>query len=111
MTGTAQGDRQQAVRAVTGTTEVYEGDWQALFNLEAIPGVTYNERLLGWINSELSASYDNLPNAMQAYAAAQGAYNWSSLATLGSLNYERVTEAGSVRVTEAGVIRVTEAAP
>ena len=44
---------------------------------------TFNERMLSWINSALSASYANLPQAMQAYAVAKSANNWDSLGDLG----------------------------
>lgn len=76
-----QGARQASVRAVTGTTLDYNGDWSALFDLYAIPQGDWNGRMLAWINAALAKSYTNLPDAMQAFAQDQGAYNWSSLGT------------------------------
>jgi hypothetical protein len=73
--------KQASIRAVTGTTGTYEEDWGALFDLAAIAGGTFNERLLAYINYKLSSSYNNLPSAMQAFAADNGAYNWDSLGT------------------------------
>src|SRR4051812_11257448 len=89
---TAQGARQASVRAVTGTVGTYEGDFHALFTLAGISAggndagggyrpLGFDERFLLWINLKLSASYTNLPEAMQAMAAANGAYNFSSLGT------------------------------
>jgi hypothetical protein len=75
----AQGDRQASVRALTGTALSYEGDWQALFDQAAIPAGDFNGRLLAWINAQLSASYTNINDAMQAFATSKGAANWSSL--------------------------------
>jgi hypothetical protein len=87
-----QGLRQASVRAVTGTAFTYEGDWHALFDHAGIPAgqadsqgvyrpATYDERLLLWINDAMSRVFTNLPEAQQAFAAANGAYNWSSLGT------------------------------
>ncbi len=76
-----QGLRQASVRAVTGTSEHYEGDWHALFDLAGIPAGQFNERLLQWINLRLSAAYTFLDSAMQALADANGAFNFSSLGT------------------------------
>lgn len=78
---TAQGARQASIRAVTGSAETYEGDWHRLFDLASIPVGTFNGRLLAWINQKLSTSYTNLPEAQQAMAVANGAYNWASMGT------------------------------
>jgi hypothetical protein len=78
-TGNAQGDRQASVRALTGTALSYEGDWHALFDLVGIPVGDFNGRLLAWLNAQLAASYTNVNDAMQAFAASKGAVNWSSL--------------------------------
>lgn len=75
------GYRQASVRAVTLTSGTYEGDWHALFDLAGLPSGTFNERLLRYINLKLSAAYTSLPEAQQAFAAAKGAVNWSSLGT------------------------------
>jgi hypothetical protein len=54
----AQGLRQQTVRASTGTTLSYEGDWLTLFNAPAsIANGGFNGRLLAWINAQLSTSH------------------------------------------------------
>jgi hypothetical protein len=76
-----QGLRQASVRAVTGTAETYEGDWLALFDQAGIAAGMLNERLLRWINYVLDRTYTNLPEAQQAFAAANGAYDWASLGT------------------------------
>lgn len=76
-----QGLRQASVRAVTGTALTYEGDFHALFTGAGIPAGEFNGRFLQWINAKLSASYADLPGAMQALAASAGAYNYSSLGT------------------------------
>lgn len=83
-----QGLRQASVRAVSGTTLNYEGDWHAMWDLQSIPTGTFNERMLLYINEYLSASYTNLPGAMQAFATSLGATNFSSLGTFdASLTY------------------------
>lgn len=104
-----QGLLQQSIRDATGTTETFNGDWMALFDLDGIATGAFNERLLGWINLTLSAAYDNLPNAQAAFAANQDADTWSAIGALTTLlGSERITEDGSQRLTEAGDIRVTE---
>lgn len=76
---TQQENRQAAVRALTATAGTYESDWMALFDQAAIAAGTFDERLLGWINLKLTASYTSLPAAMQAFAVANGAVNFSSM--------------------------------
>lgn len=78
---TNDGLKQASVRAVTSTTENYEGDWHALFTLASIPAGPFDQRLLAWLNIKLSATYTNLPAAMQALATSLGIYNWSSIGT------------------------------
>lgn len=73
--------RQASVRAVTSTTNTYEGDFHALFDAHSIPDGTLNERLLGWINYKLTESFTNLPEAMQALAEENSADNFSSMGT------------------------------
>lgn len=77
-----QGGVQAAIRASTGTTLDYNGDWHALFDADSIETGPFNERLLDWINFKMTASYTSLPEAMQAYAEDQGFNNWSSMNTL-----------------------------
>lgn len=78
-----QGLRQASIRDVTGSTtdETYDGDWNKLFDLAGIPEGTTDERMLQWINAKLTASYVNLPEAQQALATANGAWNFSSMGT------------------------------
>ena len=78
---TNQGDRQASVRAVTGTTWDYNGDWHALFDTAGIASGTFNERMIAWINGYLGASYTNINDAMQAFAVDQGFNDWDSMGT------------------------------
>jgi hypothetical protein len=71
-----QSDLQASIRVITGTTGTYEEDWHALFDADALSVGAFNERLLAWINGQLSASHTNLPGAQAAYAAAQGVARW-----------------------------------
>lgn len=64
-------------------TEFYEGEWHRAFDAAGIRAEHFNGRLLLWINAQLSSAYTNLPEAMQAYAESEGAYNWSSLGLTG----------------------------
>lgn len=80
---TAQEGRQIAVRALTGTALDYNGDWMALFDQATIPQLGgFNGRLLAWINVKLTSAFTELNGAMAAYAASQGAVNWSSMSTV-----------------------------
>lgn len=103
-----QGLQQASVRAVTGTAGTYEGDWHALFDLDSIPVGDFDARLLAWINYYLGAAYTNLPEAMQAFATAQGAFNWSSMGTFNAsvVSDARITTAGDYRITTGGDIRI-----
>ena len=76
-----QGLKQASIRAVTSTTNTYEGDWQELFDDHSIAAGTFNERLLLWINYKLTAAHTNLPEAQQALAVDNGFYNWDSMGT------------------------------
>lgn len=73
--------RQASVRAVTGTTSTYEGDWMALFDAASIPAGPFDGRMLAWINLKLTTAYIELNGAMQALADANTAFNFSSLGT------------------------------
>lgn len=106
-TDTQQGKRQQSVRDATGTATAYEGDWHALFDLDGIVAGPYNGRLLAWINLTLGATYTSLPDAQAAYAATQGADNWSAMGSLGTnVSNDRITADGEIRITADGDIRV-----
>ncbi len=78
-----QSKKQASVRAITGTTSTYEGDWHALFDAASIPKGDFNGRLLAWINQTLlePQPYTNLPSAQAGFAISKGAYNWDSLGT------------------------------
>ncbi len=81
---TQQGARQASARSQSGfaTATNYNEDLMRLFDADGIPAGTFNERQLRWINYRLAASHTNVNNAMQAFATASGAYNWSSLGSL-----------------------------
>ena len=73
--------RQASIRAVTGTTYTYEGDWQALFDNDGIALGQFNERLLRWINARLGTSYTEINGAMAAMALAEGADSFQAIGT------------------------------
>lgn len=101
---TAQSARQASVRAATGTALSYEGDWLTLFDQAAIPAGMFNERLLRWINLRLSAAFTEINGAMQAFATAEGAYNFSSLGTFAAslVTSSLLMENGDVLLMETG---------
>ena len=70
-----------SVRGVTSTTGTYNEDWLALFTARSIPAGTFNERLLAYINGELSTSYTDVYLALQAFAVDQDDDNFSSMGT------------------------------
>jgi hypothetical protein len=76
---TLQELRQASIRAITGTEYDYNGDWSALFDFYDIASGTWNERLLAFINDQLNTSYDNLPEAQQAFAVDQGFDDWEDI--------------------------------
>ena len=73
--------KQVSIRAVTSTTGTYNEDWLALFNERSIGGGSYNERLLAYINGELSTSHTDINLALQAFAVDQDDANFSSMGT------------------------------
>lgn len=73
--------RQASIRAVTGTTHTYEGDWHALWDSLSTPGTTFNERMLNYINTSLSASYTEINSAMAALAAENSATTFQAMGT------------------------------
>lgn len=75
----AQGARQECVRALTGTTLDYNGDWLSLFTQSAIPAGDFNGRMLAWINGKLSTTYPDVSGAMSAFAIANGAKTWDGM--------------------------------
>ena len=70
-----------SVRGVTSTTGTYNEDWLALFTARSIPAGSFNERLLAYINGELSTSYTDINLALQAFAVDQDDDNFSSMGT------------------------------
>jgi len=73
--------RQIAIRAVTSTTGMVNEDWLALFTARSIGAGTFNERMLAYINGELSTSYTDINLALQAFAVDQDDANFSSMGT------------------------------
>ena len=73
--------RQIAIRAVTSTTGGTNEDWIALFNTKLITAGTFNERLIKYINAELTTTYTDVNLAIQAFATDQSDYNFSSMGT------------------------------
>ena len=73
--------RQISIRTVTSTTALHNEDWLALFTARSIPAGTFNERLINYINGELTTSYTDVNLALQAFATAQSDYNFSSMGT------------------------------
>ena len=83
---------QASIRAVTGTTYTYEGDWLALFDVDGIDPGTFNERLLMWINDRLSTSYTEINGAMAAFALAEGADSFQAIGTFSATgNFDLLT--------------------
>jgi hypothetical protein len=60
---------------------IHGEDWMRLFDAALVPDGPYNSRLLAWINGALGTSYENLPGAMQAYAASEGDPSWDAMGT------------------------------
>ena len=101
---TQQGDRQKTVRATTGTLDDYNGDWHALFTFAAIPLGDWDGRLLQWINLQLSRNFTEINGAMQAFAVANGAANWSQMGTFAIVGVSNalLMENGSNILLESG---------
>lgn len=75
------GLRQASVRAVTGTTGSYDGDWHALFTVRGVAAGAFEGRMISYVNGLLTQTNTNVNQAMQALADANGATNFSSLGT------------------------------
>lgn len=73
--------RQASIRAVTSTTYTYEGDWHALWDILGIAAGQFNERMLAYINGQLSTSYTEVNGAMAAFAAANGSTTFQAIGT------------------------------
>lgn len=99
MSDIQQSLRQASIRAVTGTTHTYEGDWHALFDSLSIAAGDFNGRLLQYINRRLSSSYTEINGAMAAMAAAESVNSFQSIGTF-TANLNSITaSAGSYLVT------------
>jgi hypothetical protein len=76
--------RHASVRAITGTTLDYNGDWSALFDKYNIPLSDWNGRLLMYLNYYMGTSYNALPQAQNAFAVAlgiSGVNRWDEIGT------------------------------
>jgi hypothetical protein len=73
--------RQASVRAETGTTHTYEGDWHALWDASGIAAGQFNERMLRYINEYLASSYTELNGAMAAFAVANSVTTFQAIGT------------------------------
>jgi hypothetical protein len=81
-----QGLRQAGARQISLTTtdNPYNEDFMLATAAEVTPpaNATYNECMILFCNERLGRTFGNVNEAMQAFAASKGAYNWSSLGTL-----------------------------
>jgi hypothetical protein len=95
---------QEVIRASTGTTLDYNGDWSALFDADGIDAGPWNCRLLAWINATLGTSYVELNGAKYAFAVSQGADDWENLDEALSLVPDGavLNRAGAAILTRAG---------
>jgi hypothetical protein len=83
-----QGLRQASVRAVSGTTLNYEGDWHAMWDLQGIAAGPFNQRMLLYINEYLGTSYTEINGAMAAFAANLGASTFQAIGTFDASLFE-----------------------
>jgi len=109
-----QEKRQQSVRASTGTAYSYEGDWMALFESAGITSGVFTERMLAWINAQLSSAYTNINDAMRAFAVSQGVTTWNELGTFtagggGAPDKSILDRAGSYILDRSGAYIITRA--
>lgn len=100
---TQQGLRQASVRAVSGTTLNYEGDWHAMWDLQGIAVGPFNQRMLLYINEKLGTSYTELNGAMAALAASESADNFQALGTFDASTYTFVNAEAEAVVTAFSV--------
>ena len=77
-----QSNLQASIRSATSTTLDFNGDFMKEFANSSTGGVTYNEKLLAWINGELSTSYTNINEAMQAFAVSKSRNNWNAVTSI-----------------------------
>lgn len=101
---TNQEARQASVRAVTGSNYFYDDDWRALFDQAGVAPGFFNERLLRWINGQLSASFVNINDAMRAFAISQGAPSWSEMGTFTAGTTSVLASSTSVLASSGSVL-------
>jgi hypothetical protein len=77
-----QGLLQASVRAISGSSRDYNGDWAALFDFDGIAAGDWNGRLLKWINLKLRFTYTSLVSAMNDMAKGQGVPNFGLIGTI-----------------------------
>ncbi len=78
---TNPGDRQESIRAITGTTGTYNGDWHAAFDADGIPVGKFNGRLVNWLQNRTGSSSTSLSGLQVEYAVLKGADSWNHLGT------------------------------
>lgn len=101
--------RQASVRAVTGTTYDYNGDWSALFDDAGLADGDWNGRLIGWINQQIGSDYADVNGAMQAFAEHEGVFDWDSLGTFTATEADFIvleTGAPNTILLEAGTYSI-----
>jgi hypothetical protein len=95
--GINQERRQASVRAIAGTSGAHDDDWRALFARAAAGGGSHGESLRNWINARLGSGFQNVNDAMQAFARDRGAASWDELGSFDAagtvLDYNFVSEA------------------
>lgn len=77
---TQQGDLQESIRAVTGTTLDFNGDLMTLFEANNGGGTTFDEMALRYFRGLTGAQ--TVSEAMNRFARNNDAYNWSSLGSV-----------------------------
>ena len=77
-----QSNLQAAIRSATSTTLDFNGDFMKEFADSSTGGVTFNEKLLAWINGEVTASHTNINAAMQAFAVSKSRNNWNAVTAI-----------------------------
>ena len=77
-----QSNLQASILRATSTTLDVNGDFMKEFDDSSTGGVTFNEKLLAWINGELSASHTNINEAMQAFAVSKSRNNWNAVTSI-----------------------------
>ena len=75
-----QGDLQQSIRDSTSTTETHNGDWLEHFDDDAIAAGTFNERMIGWIKTQVVEESENINGLKAQFAADVKSYpRWNDV--------------------------------